>query len=188
MPNLDTIIEGCQKGEAKAEKALFLRFAPRLFGLCRRYSQDDQEAQDFVQECFLHLFNQLEKFDSRKGPFESWFFRVCTNHILGILRQRGRDPQIIYPDQLPETEPDTIHDTIVDQVDDQNLLAAIRQLPAGYQEVLNLYVFEQWSHREIAQKLGISESTSRSQLVRAKQLLKKLLLSTLSTYAHERLA
>jgi RNA polymerase sigma factor (sigma-70 family) len=176
MDSLENILTQCQKGEAKAEKALFLRFAPRLFGLCRRYSRDDQEAQDFLQECFLHIFQQLKKFDPDRGGFENWLFRVATNHVLGILRQQGKAPTMIYPENLPESGPDIIQDTIIDQVSDTALLAAIRKLPEGYREVLNLYVFEQWSHRQISFHLGISESTSRSQLTRAKQLLKKDLI------------
>lgn len=172
MSNLAEIIQLCKKRNAKAEKILFLRFAPKVLTICRRYVRDDQLAQDYLQDCFLQIFNKIEQFDITKGEFGAWLHQVATNVILQQLRKAKRHPTMVYMDELPEVD---IELSDFQRIPSELLIAAIRQLPDGYRQVLNLYVFDGWKHQEIAQYLGISESASRSQFTRAKRLLKQIL-------------
>ncbi|MEM1219012.1 MAG: sigma-70 family RNA polymerase sigma factor [Bacteroidota bacterium] len=178
------IIVACQKKDKQAERLLFDQYAPMVYGWCRRYSKDDHEAKDFLQECFLHLFNQIQRYDAQKGVFAAWLHRLCTNTILKLIRKDKHYRQIMFVEQIPETELD---EQMLEQVPQEIILRAIRGLPEGYQTIFNLFCFDQWSHEEIAQHLGISSSTSRSQLSRAKKLLKIKLLDLIPNI-HERLA
>ncbi|MCB0643827.1 MAG: sigma-70 family RNA polymerase sigma factor [Phaeodactylibacter sp.] len=182
--NLKQTIAHCKKRKPKAEKELFYHFAPRVFALCQRYSRDDSEAKDFLQECFLRVFDQIHQYDPERGAFEGWLYRVCTNVVLQQLRRNKREQAVVLLAEVPDTE---VPETIIRDIPQEKILEAIRSLPEGYQEVFNLYIFEQWSHEEIGRELGISASTSRSQLARAKRLLKKKLL-VLIPNIHERLA
>ena len=167
------LVKRCQRKDRAAEKALFLRFAPKVLTICRRYARSDAQAQDYLQECFLQIFKQISKFDAQRGEFGGWLHRVATNAILQQLRRSQRQPQLLYPENLPEVEDESLED--LQHVSNEQLMQAVQQLPDGYREVLNLYVFEGWSHREIADALDITPSASRSQLARAKQYLKKTL-------------
>lgn len=162
-----------QQGHQQAEKQLFFRFAGKVLTLCRRYAKHDHEAKDFMQECFMHLFENIHKYDAKKGEFEGWLYRVCTNTVLQILRKEKRETPIIYLEVLPEIAPDLEEKSFL--FSKQDLLKAIQELPDGYRQILNLYVFEEWSHKEIATQMNITESTSRSQYTRAKKLLKRIL-------------
>lgn len=160
----------------RAEKELFFRFAPKLMTICRRYAISDDDAKDYLQESFLQIYGKIEQYDFEKGEFEGWIYRVCTNTVLQILRKNKRDTPVIYMDQLPENG---IQEEEFDELPTEELITAIQQLPDGYRNVVNLYIFEKWSHKQISEKLDITESSSRSQLTRAKQLLKQILLKNL---------
>ena len=181
------LIESCQKKKASAEQELFVRFAPKVLTICRRYAAHDHEAKDYLQECFLCVFDNIQKYDARKGAFEGWLYRVCTNTILQILRKSKKGLELVYPDQLPETSSE-VEEENFSQIPTDTIIAAIQQLPSGYRQVLNLYIFEEWSHKEIAKELGISESASRSQLARARKLLKTVLKNLMPNNYEKRLA
>ena len=156
-----------------------------MYALCQRYSRDDSEAKDFLQECFLKVFSKIKSYKKERGAFEGWLYRVCTNVILMQLRQQKRDRSVILITEVPEDI--ELEENTIQEIPFETILTAIRELPDGYREVFNLYIFEQWSHKEIAKKLGISISASRSQLTRARALLKKKLAHLIPTF-HERLA
>lgn len=170
--NIEQLVEKCKSRSSRAEKELFFRLAPKVLSLCRRYTADENLAQDHLQECFLTLFKNIQKYDPQKGPFEAWMYRLCTNRILQSHRKSKREPDIEFRAEVPDH---TLPETPLEALSEEQLLSAIRKLPNGYREVLNLSIFEGWSHKEIAEKLDISESTSRSQLARAKKLLKQFL-------------
>ncbi|NRB46785.1 MAG: RNA polymerase sigma factor [Saprospiraceae bacterium] len=170
--NLEQLVEKCKSQSSRAEKELFFRLAPKVLTLCRRYTKDEALAQDYLQECFLTLFKNIKKYDAAKGPFEAWFYRLCTNRILQSYRKSKREPEIEFRAEVPEQ---SLPEESLEAISEEQLLAAIRQLPDGYRQVLNLAIFDGWTHKEIANKLGITESTSRSQLARAKRLLKQFL-------------
>ncbi len=174
------LIEGCRQGKPPAEEALFRRFAPKVVSVARRYATDEPQALDFVQECFVVVFEKINRYDPHRGDFEPWLHRLSVNVILQILRKnKSTQATVELPPELPdgdlwEMEPDIL--------DAEKILEAVRQLPPGYREVFNLSVFEEWPHRDIAETLGISESSSRSQLARAKQWLKQKLTQATRHY------
>lgn len=172
---LDQIVILALKKNKAAEQQLFNTMAPRLMALCRRYSDDDHMAKDYFQEAFIKAFENLSKYDSNKGKFESWFFRVSTNVILEDKRKKKkiRFTEIDQSAEIPFEEDD------LDRIRDEDLMAAIRKLPNGYRDILNLYIFEKWPHKDIAAMMGINEATSRSQFARAKKMLKRILIQTI---------
>jgi len=175
------LIEGCRQGKAAAEEALFRRFAPRVLSIARRYATDEPQALDFVQECFVLVFEKINRYDPQRGAFEPWLHRLSVNVILQILRKnKATQPTVELPPELPDGD---LWELESDMLDAEKILEAVRQLPPGYREVFNLSVFEEWSHRDIAETLAITESSSRSQLARAKQWLKHKL--TQATRHHE---
>ena len=171
--NIQQIIIDCKKGKRCAEKKLFLQFAPKVLTLCLRYIPDRHRAQDMMQECFIQVFDKLKMYDPNKGEFGGWLFRVSTNVILKSIRNSKKELPIIYLEELPNEK--EISEEAFDLIPQEILLKGIGELPEGYRTVLNLFIFENWSHSKIAQSLNISKSTSRSQLVRAKKMLRIIL-------------
>lgn len=174
------LIEGCRQGKSAAEEALFRRFAPRVLSIARRYATDEPQALDFVQECFVLVFEKIDRYDSGRGDFEPWLHRLSVNVILQILRKnKSTQPTVELPPELPDGD---LWETETEAIDPARILEAVRELPRGYREVFNLSVFEDWPHRDIAETLGITESSSRSQLARAKQWLKHKLTQATRHY------
>ena len=172
----EKIIRACQARDGKAEQQLYRLLAPRVLTLCRRYARDEAEALDFLQECWIVLFDKIGRYDSTRGAFEPWAWRVSTNCVLMQLRSQQRYPPLLEQGE----EGDDLYDTSEsDQVTEiyspEVLLEAIRQLPEGYRRVINLSVFEEWDHDRIGRELGISAGSSRSQLTRAKRALRRIL-------------
>lgn len=169
------LIEGCLAGKRKAQNELYSRFAPMLFGICLRYAANRIEAQDMLQEGFVKVFSSLSSYES-KGSFEGWVKRITINNALNHIRSNGR--QQIFADfseieNMPEPVPEM--DETLPQPDADTMLRLIQELPQGYRMVFNLYVFEDYTHKEIAEAAGISENTSKTQLMRARNLLQKKL-------------
>lgn len=186
MDDIHDLIYQCQKQNGQAEKDFFFRFSPFILTLCRRYACDEAEAYDLMQECFLQLFKNLSRYDQNRGSFEAWLYRISVNRILEILRKSRKKVALVFPGQLPD-KPIVASDLGI--LTEEEVILSIQQLPNGYREILNLAVFEGWSHAEIAAQLNISESTSRSQLTRARKMLKKLLQKHIkSNYYEKRLA
>lgn len=183
--NLQKIISLTKAKNRKAEKILFLRFAPFVLTLCRRYASQNSDAQDFMQECFIHVFSKINDYDETKGSFEAWLNRVCTNRVLQLLRKSKKKITIVYPEELPEQE---LTESEFEVIPREAIMNAIQQLPNGYREVFNLYIFEGWSHKEIGKALRIAETTSRSQLTRAKKMLKYILQKKNNTRYERKLA
>lgn len=166
------LIAGCLQGDRKAQESLYNRYAPRLLGVCLRYLPRQEEAEDVMQEAFVRIFEKLYTFRG-DANLQTWMIRIAVNLALNHLRSR-RQLILIEADQeqtlgIAETQP-AYH-----SLDAQVVMQAIGQLPDGYRAVINLFSIEGYSHAEIGQMLGISESTSRSQFSRARQLLDKKL-------------
>lgn len=181
--NIQHIISGSLKGVKSAEKALFISFAPKVLTICSRYSADSMEANDLLQECFIVVFKKLKNYDPQKGAFGGWLHRVCVNTILNILKKQERSAPIIFMENIYELQ---LQKQDLNQFDKTQLITTIQKLPVGYRQVLNLYIFEEWSHKEISNHLGITESASRSQLARAKATLKSLLSKKKEVQRHEK--
>lgn len=172
----EKIIEGCLAGKRKAYKWLYDKYAPTMMGICMRYCHDRPSAEDVLQEGFLKVFRNIGKFRG-EGSFEGWIKRIIVNtsvdHYKIASKQFNHDPitDIRETDMTDrdDEEPFSVEAMGLKQED---IMQMIRELPEGYRMVFNLYAIEEFTHREIAGKLGISESTSKTQLMKARRLLR----------------
>lgn len=166
------LVKALRNGESKAQRQVYDRYSRRMLGLCFRYICDDMAAEDVMVEGFLKVFSKIDQFNS-EGSFEGWMRRIMVNEALGYLRKQKRMPE----DTLSE-EAASIPDYLqADQnLDTEELLNLIERLPIGYRTVFNLYAIEGYAHQEIAEMLGITESTSKSQLHRARAQLQHWIL------------
>ncbi len=164
------LIRKCKKGDPKVQKQLFDCYADRFFRLAVRYLKDVAEAEDAVMLAFIKIFGNLKKFTYRdKGSFESWMYKILVNEALMALRRRHN---FFLTETLDAEKLE--HDSVVLlDIDAGYLYELILDLPEGYRTVFNLFTIEGYDHGEIAELLGINESTSRSQLFKAKQILKR---------------
>ena len=165
---LDQTIAGCKKQDIIAQANMYKLLAPKMFGVCLKYSRNYQEAQDHLQDGFLLVFEKIKKFDN-KGSFEGWAKRVIINNIL--LQYRDKTFLEIVSDQIPDLEEELELET--DAVSMDFLLQIIQELPDRYRLVFNLYAIDDYSHKEISEHLKISIGTSKSNLSRAKNILKQ---------------
>jgi RNA polymerase sigma-70 factor (ECF subfamily) len=164
------LVKALRKEDPKAQRQVYDKYSTRMLALCFRYVCDDMAAEDVMVEGFLKVFEKIGQF-SGEGSFEGWIRRIMVNEALGYLRKQKR----ILEDNLSD-EANNIPDYAqADQnLQAEELLALIEALPVGYRTVFNLYAIEGYAHMEIAQMLGITESTSKSQLHRARALLQKM--------------
>lgn len=164
--NIDQLIYDCKKNDIKAQEQLYRQFAPKLFSVCLKYSRSYAEAQDHLQDGFLLVFEKIHLFEF-KGSFDGWIKRVIINHVLQQYRNKS------FLSTIDEDIAEEVEVEIDDGVSMEYLLKIIQELPDRYRLVFNLNVFENYSHQEIANSLGISVGTSKSNLARAKMILKE---------------
>ena len=166
------LADGCRRGDNKARRELYERYAGRMLALCQRYVGSREEAEDLLHDGFLKLYSSFDKFTWRgEGSLRAWIERVMTNIALQYLRRTDVLSQSAALDTLPLESYDEPEVETAEQIPQRVLLKFVSELPAGYRTVFNLYVFENKSHKEIAQMLGINEKSSASQLARAKAAL-----------------
>lgn len=160
------------KNNRAAQKELFLKHAPTMMAVCRRYARDQFEAEDFLQEGFIRVFQYLYQYKN-EGSLEGWIRRTLVNCILRHIQSRTKHlyQELSHSEYELQTDGD-----VLDVMENEELLQLIEQLPEGYKIIFNLYVIEGFTHQEISKKLHISPSTSRSQLVRAKNSLRKSII------------
>ncbi len=163
------LIRLCKKGDRKAQKELYDRFAPKMLGVSRRYVKDSSGAEDVLIQAMHKVLTKLDKY-SGKGSFEGWIRKITVNESLMFLRKR----KMAFVDELPLHEPSNDWG-ILDRLQAEDILSFLDKLPDGYRTVFNLFVIEGYKHREIAEELGISINTSKSQLILAKKRLKNIL-------------
>ncbi len=164
------LIENCLKGDRKSQKALYELYAPKLFSICLRYTKNQMDAEDVLQDAFIKLFNNLHKFKG-EGSFEGWIRRIFVNTAIEHLRSKKivtADCEVI-ENSISDKQPSAL-----DNLYTKDLLKTSNTLSTGYQTVFHLYAVEGFSHKEIADQLGITESTSKSQYSRAKGLLRTI--------------
>lgn len=161
------MIESCLHGDRAAQKQLYDRFAARVWGLVLRYSPQEEDAREVMQEGFIRVFAKLHQFGFR-GSFEGWVKRIMIHTALEHYRIRQQMNQPVSLEDHMEAE---IQETISGSLHQKDVLKAMQKLAPGFRTVLNLYAIEGYSHAEIAEMLGISESTSKSQLSRARVAL-----------------
>ncbi|CAM3263664.1 RNA polymerase sigma factor [Empedobacter stercoris] len=169
--SLEYLIKQCQEQNRKAQEEIYLEFSPVLFSICLRYAESYEDAQDIFQEGFIHIFNKVNQFKF-EGSFEGWMKRIMVNLNLEKLKKKNTLPFEDY-EKLIITQDDD--EDIEDNFDYLQLLEVVHNLPPQYRQVFNLYVFEEFTHQEIAEMLNISVGTSKSNLSRARNLLKQKL-------------
>jgi RNA polymerase sigma factor (sigma-70 family) len=167
------LLEGCRRQKAEAQQALFNKYAAKMKGICFRYVKDDMEAEDVLVTAFMRVFDKIEQFKG-EGSFEGWIRRIMVNESLTCLRKR-RSMFIETELEVAEREPD--FNNLSTELETEELLSMIANLPAGYRMVFNMYAIDGYSHKEIAEQMGISEGTSKSQLSRARNMLQNMLLT-----------
>ncbi len=162
------MIDGCRKGDAEARKELYESYAARMFGVVRRYVRDAATAEDLLHDGFVTLFTRIGDYRG-EGSFDGWCRRIFVNTALGWLRKSTPLWSEDYS-EVPASVRQVAAEAI-EKISADELKASIDSLPVGYRTILNLYAVEGYSHAEIAERLGISENTSRSQYSRAKAKL-----------------
>jgi RNA polymerase sigma factor (sigma-70 family) len=168
----DELIKGCLSHDRSAQKRLYDTYSSKMYAICYRYVRDAAEAEDILIVAFTRIFEKINQFKS-EGSFEGWIRRIIVNEALTHLR-RNRSMYLETDLDQVDREPD--YDKLQDHLEEEDLLKMIQELPTGYRIVFNLYAIEGYSHKEIANQLGISENTSKSQLSRARTYLQKLLV------------
>jgi RNA polymerase sigma-70 factor (ECF subfamily) len=164
------LIHGCMEGNRRMQEELYRRFSPRMYAVCLRYASNAEEAEDVLQEGFIKVFKKLGSFRG-DGSFEGWVRRVFVNTAIEQFRRK----RYLLP--VTEKEENTIEGkyfSVLDELAEKDILALVRELSPGYRTVFNMYVVEGYTHKEIADILGISEGTSKSQLSRAKVILQDM--------------
>ena len=162
----EQLINDCKKKDIKAQEQLYKMYAPKLFSICLKYSRSYAEAQDNLQDGFLLVFEKIHLF-TFKGSFEGWIKKVIINNTLQQYRKKP------FLSLVDENVPEEVELEIDETVTIEFLNKIVQELSDGYRLVFNLYVFENYSHQEIADALKISVGTSKSNLSRARMILKE---------------
>ncbi|MBL7808145.1 MAG: RNA polymerase sigma factor [Saprospiraceae bacterium] len=163
------LIRGCLRGTAQCQRDLYERFAGKMYAVCLRYARTREDAADILQEGFVKVFTKLDQFQFQ-GSFEGWIRRVMVNTALRAYQKQRYDYEQTGYERLPDmpVDPDA-----VSLLSEAELMGLVRRLPDGYRSVFNLVAIEGYSHAEAAEMLGIQESTSRSQLTKARRYLEE---------------
>ena len=164
---LDNIIKGCQAGDPRAQRELYILFKDKMFGICLRYAGNRDDAQDIVHDGFVKIYEKITQFRF-EGSFEGWMRRIMVNTALEKYRMHCQVINI--SDSTREVEKSD-HSEILGDITVKELLRFIQELSPKYRLVFNLYAIEGYSHKEISEQLAISEGTSKSNLSRARTIL-----------------
>lgn len=165
----DEIIRGCQKKKRKYQEILYQKFAKKMYSICLSYASDRHAAKDILQEGFIKVFKHISDFEPT-GSLGGWIRRIITNTAIDHYRKKARlshfiDQEFASPAAFDQKALDILHT--------EDIIEKIRKLPEGARIIFNLFALEGYTHKEIAQKLNISEGTSKSQYARARALLQK---------------
>jgi RNA polymerase sigma-70 factor (ECF subfamily) len=168
------LVQRCLAGQTAAQQQLYNTYSPTLYAICMRYARNTENARDLLQEAFIKVFDGLKYFRF-EGSFEGWAKRVAVNTCLDFNKKIKNEP-------FNEELDDHFHlgegEKITHKLQLNDLIALLQNLPVGYRTVFNLYAIEGYSHSEIAESMGITESTSKTQLFKARKMLQGLLIKT----------
>lgn len=169
MKDLRQLINDCADGNTKAMGQLYQQFAPKMFGVCLRYSKDQTEAEDNLQEGFLKVFEKIGTF-RHEGSFEGWVRRIMVN----VALEKYRKYHLLHPvEDMGIYDGPELRDNIISEISANDLMKLVQELPPRYRMVFNLYVLEGMNHKEIADEMNITVGTSKSNLARARMILKE---------------
>lgn len=177
LDNEKELIDACINRDPKAQRYLFEKYGSRMLGICSRYCRNLEDARDAMQEGFVKVFGILDKFNGQ-SKLETWMTRVMINTAIDHFKRESKF--VLYEDAEKVVQDEGEHDVLfIDEqkeISEEQILQVLQELPDGYRIVFNMYAIEGLSHRDIAHSLGISEGTSKSQLARARQHLRDLLI------------
>jgi len=167
----DELIKGCLRREPHAQRLLYDTYSSKMYAICYRYVKDSMEAEDILVTSFTKVFEKIGQFKF-EGSFEGWIRRIVVNEALTCLR---KNRSMYLETELKQVDYDPNYKNLNDHLETEDLLRLVKELPAGYRIVFNMFAIDGYSHKEIAESLGISENTSKSQLSRARIYLQKQL-------------
>ena len=166
----NTLVKECLNENSKAQKALFDKFAPKMLSVCLRYMKNTEQAEDALQDGFIKVFRYLKSYENT-GALEGWIRRIIVNTCLDELK---KNKKLLLNVSVEEVEYKLeSNDFVKEQMMADDLLKLIQSMPEGYRVIFNMFAIEGYAHQEIATKLGISESTSKSQYLRARGYLRE---------------
>ena len=166
----EQMIKGCLESNPLAQRTLYNKLGPKMMGVCLRYMANMEEAQDVLQDGFVKVFDKLGAY-SGAGSFEGWVRRIFVNTALDAIR---KNKKLKHQGQIDDvTFAFGFNDFIFETLVAEDLLKVLQELPLGYKTVFNLYAIEGYSHKEIAKKMNVTVSTSKSQFSRAKAMLRE---------------
>ena len=176
MASEKKIIEGCIRGKSKAQYQLYRKYSSVLLGIALRYTSNKSEAEDVLQEAFVKIYIKMDtyKFD---GSFEGWLKRIVVNTALNHNRSKKKEQLVraMHPGDEYQISKEPSEEQIMPQFNAEDLLNMVQELPKGYRVVFNLYVVEGYTHKEIGEILDVSENTSKTQLFKARAMLRNKL-------------
>ncbi len=164
------ILEGCLKGNPKSQEALYYRYGSKMLAICMRYTRTTHEAEDLFHEAFVRVFEKINQYKGQ-GSFEGWMRRIFVTTAINYFQKNKKDLGLKEMDHTVEAI-SYKEESAIDRLSAEELTRLISQLPAGYRMVFNLFVIEGYNHPEIAEMLQISEGTSKSQLAKARAMLR----------------
>ncbi len=168
------LIQGCLRGDRLAQRHLYESYSGKFLAICLRYLKDREHAEDVMIEGFMKIFDKLPQFEG-KGSFEGWMKRIMVTQALMKLRSNKHlmmEVNVEHDRSFPDH-----HHYETNHMEAEELMDLVKSLPVGYRTVFNLYAIEGYSHKEIGDLLGITESTSKSQLNRARKVLKEQIIA-----------
>lgn len=169
LNNINDLIAGCCKKERSSQEALYRNFFGYGLSICLRYAQNREEAVEIMNDGFLKIFQHIQSFDTSRS-FKTWLAKIMVNTSIDFLRSKKK---LVFVDDINQVPEPGIDEKIVDKLSYEELLKLVQVLPPAYRMVFNLYVMEGYQHQEIAAMLRISEGTSKSNLFKAKKILKE---------------
>lgn len=169
-PLAANVVERCKKGDVRAFRELYEAYSAAMYNICLRMTNNVNDAEDTLQEAFIQVYKSISKLE-QTASISAWIKRIVVNHCLNTLRKKK-----VYFEEVEEVE--VMAEEGIDEAQFTWTVAAVKSaihgLPQGYRTVLNLYLFEEYSHREIAEMLGITESTAKTQYMRAKEKVRQI--------------
>ncbi|MEK7256556.1 MAG: RNA polymerase sigma factor [Bacteroidota bacterium] len=178
--NIQLLLQGCLQGNRQSQRKLYEHFYGYAMNVCLRYSKNQREAAEVLNDAFLKVFTHLDRYDA-SYPFRAWLRRILINAAIDYYRKHHRVPD---PVELTLSADRADEDLPLPQIlPGEDVLPLLQKLPPAYRMVFNLHVMEEFKHHEIAEMLGISAATSRSNFLRAKQKLREILLNDASLLA-----
>jgi len=168
----ENIISGCLDGDRKFQEQLYRKYIDDMYRVCLTYESDRETVKDILQEAFVKVFRSIGSYD-RKGSLKGWIRRIVVNTAIDQYRKKVKVEEFVDIDEIADDESEIMREPDTPQKEEIDIIAHVDRLPNGAKMVFNLFALEGYSHKEIAEKLGISEGTSKSQFSRARMLLQQ---------------